>query len=556
MSGTEESLLMNLLTRYELEMGKAAQERFGNNPTSLIFRGQSEEDWLLDSSAERRLKKSGRNFNTKELLTYLREELIDPAKTEGYDCQNGKELSDLELLAELRHHQAATCLIDFTRNFHIALWFACVPNNGKDGKVFIVDSGDPSLFENITPEKSKTSIEEILSPNEKDGILFQKKVLYWQPPTQSSRIIAQHSCFIFSSEKIPPETYTEITIKEEDKQRIELALEHYYGLDNKSVYRDFTGFAYANNQDQLLRRTSDSAASEDAGTYDSVVKIFTYIQANEMAKQGEYEGAIRGYDRVIEIDPNFADAYYNRGVAKVRLKEFQEAIEDFDKAIELKPDDIFCYLNRGVAKDQIKEFPEAIKDFDEAVKLDPEYPYSYVNRGIAKAKLGNHEGAVADFDKAVDLKPDDAEFYFNRGIAKAKLGNHEGAVADFDKAVDLKPDDAEFYFNRGKSNEELGNTKQSAEDFAKAEKLRRKTMSKMPPEKLRDIENRLKNSHCALCESHELEIEAPEDRIRSIFPSHGGDAFNGLIIVCKNCENSSYYDLERDCFGEAITSSF
>ena len=555
MSGTEESL-MKLLTRYELKMEKAAQERFGNNPTSLIFRGQSNKDWPLDSSAERRLKNSGRNFNTKELLTYLREELIDPAKTEGYNLQNGKKLSDLELLAELRHHQAATCLIDFTHNFHIALWFACVPNDDKDGKVFILDSGYPSLFENITPERSEVQIEEIFSRNERDEAQFQKKVLYWQPPNQSSRIIAQHSCFIFSSEEIPAGIYTEITIKKEDKQDIKIALERYYGLDNKSVYRDFAGFASANNQDQLLQRTSDSAASEDAVTYNSIVKIFTYIQANEIAKQGEYKKAIKAYDRVIEIDQDFADAYYNRGVAKVRLKEFQEAIEDFNKAIELKPDDIFCYLNRGVAKDQIKEFREAIEDFDKAIDLDPEYPYSYVNRGIANAKLGEHKDAIEDFDKAIVLKPDDSAFYFNRGIANAKLGEHKDAIEDFDKAIVLKPDDAESYFNRGKSNKELGNTKESEEDFAKAKKLRTKTMSRIPPEKLQDIKNRLKNSHCVLCESDQLEIEMPEDRIRSIIPSHGGDAFNGLIIVCKNCENSSYYDLERDCFGEAITSSF
>ena len=555
MSGTEESL-MNLLTRYELEMEKATQERFGNNPTSLVFRGQSNRDWPLDSSAERRLKKSGREFNTKELLNYLEKELIDSAKREGYDRQNGKELSDLELLAELQHHQAATCLIDFTRNFHIGLWFACAPNDDKDGKVFIVDSGNPSLFENITPERSKTSIEEIFSASEEDNFPFQKKVLYWQPPTQSKRIIAQHSCFIFSSGKIPDGTYAEITIKKEDKPNIRLALYRYYGLDDKSVYRDFTGFASANSQDQGLPGKDQTSLTKTDPVYAKTIKIFTYIKANEMAKRGEYEKAVKTYDRAIALDPDFADAYYNRGVAKVRLKEFQEAIKDFDKAIELKPDDIFCYLNRGVAKDQIKEFREAIKDFDEAIDLDPEYPYSYVNRGIAKAKLGEHKEAVADFDKAIDLKPDDAEFYFNRGIAKAKLGEHKEAVADFDKAIALKPDDATFYSNRGKSNKELGNTKQSEEDFAKAEKLRRKTMSKMHPEKLQYIKNRLKNSHCAICKSDELEIEMPENRIRSIIPSHGGNAFSGLIIVCKKCENSSYYDLERDCFGEEITSSF
>ena len=397
---------MSMLTRYELEMGEAAQKHFGNSLTPLVFRGQNNEDWSLDSSAERRLRKSRREFNTDVLLTYLREELIDPAKKEGYDRQNGKELSDLELLAELRHHQAATCLIDFTHNFHIALWFACVPNNDKDGKVFIVNSGDPSLFEDITPERSKASIEKIFSINEKDGDPFQKKVFYWQPPTQNNRIIVQHSCFILSSEKIPARTYTEITIKKEDKPSIELALKLYYGLDNKSVYRDFIGFALANNQDQLVHRTSDSVTPD-------LVKM--YIQANEMVKQGEYKEAIKAYNRVIALDRGFTNAYYNRGVVRIRLKEFQEAVEDFNKAIELKPD----------------------------------YVYAYISRGLAKGGSDKHEEAVEDFNKAIELKPDDARFYSNRGLAKGRSGKHEEAVEDFNKAIELKPDDARFYFNRG-----------------------------------------------------------------------------------------------------------
>ena len=454
---------MELLSRYESEMEEAVRQCFGENPTSLVFRGQSDESWLLDSSAERRLINSGRKFNAKELLSYLREELIDPAKREDYDRKNGKELSDLELLAELRHHQAATCLIDFTRNFHIALWFACVHDNEKDGKVFIVDSGDPGLFEDVTPERSRKPIEEILGANEKDGDKFQKKVLYWQPPAQSGRIIAQHSCFIFSSEEIPVRTYTEITIKKEDKPRIELALERYYGLDNKSVYRDFTGFAYANNEDQVLHRASDS-----------IVKIFAYIQANEMAKQGEYEAAIKAYDRVIVIDPRFADAYYNRGLAKIRLKKFQEATEDFDRAIALNPDDIYCYLNRGVARNHLRQFQEAIEDFDKAVELDDSCAYAYVNRGVAKAESYRYEEAVDDFSKAIELKPDNAELHFNRGKACKEMGRHEEAVDDFSRAIELKPDDAEFYFNRGECYKELDRHEEAEEDFAKAEELKGK----------------------------------------------------------------------------------
>jgi hypothetical protein len=45
------------------------------------------------------------------------------------------KLSDLELLLELQHYGAATGLVDFSRDFLIALWFAAHDNKGKNGFV-------------------------------------------------------------------------------------------------------------------------------------------------------------------------------------------------------------------------------------------------------------------------------------------------------------------------------------------------------------------------------------------------------------------------------------
>ena len=49
------------------------------------------------------------------------------------------------------------------------------------------------------------------------------------------------------------------------------------------------------------------------------------------------ERSIEDYDRAIELDPNVAAAYYNRGHSYSDLGQYQRAIEDFDKAIELDP---------------------------------------------------------------------------------------------------------------------------------------------------------------------------------------------------------------------------
>ena len=81
--------------------------------------------------------------------------LIKEARLLGHDYKNGRQLKDLEILAELQHLGAATCLIDFTYNAHIALWFACQPCSGgsgpPDGKVGAV-LNEPDAIEEITPE--------------------------------------------------------------------------------------------------------------------------------------------------------------------------------------------------------------------------------------------------------------------------------------------------------------------------------------------------------------------------------------------------------------------
>ncbi|RMF28848.1 MAG: tetratricopeptide repeat protein, partial [Candidatus Nitrosothermus koennekii] len=50
-----------------------------------------------------------------------------------------------------------------------------------------------------------------------------------------------------------------------------------------------------------------------------------------------YKEALEAFDKAIAIDPNFADAWNNKGVALAKLKRYEEALEAFDKALEINP---------------------------------------------------------------------------------------------------------------------------------------------------------------------------------------------------------------------------
>ena len=80
--------------------------------------------------------------------------------------------------------------------------------------------------------------------------------------------------------------------------------------------------------------------------------IVMLIIAEDLLKKnlGKYEEAIKDYDKAIELDPDYSDAYNNRGLAKYYLDKYGEAIKDFNKVIELTPNYTNAYYDRGNAK--------------------------------------------------------------------------------------------------------------------------------------------------------------------------------------------------------------
>ena len=89
-----------------------------------------------EASAYRRFPNKNDRIPVK--LIEINQGLIDHVRARKFDHKYGRDLSDLEILGELQHFRAATCLIDFTFNPLVALWFACQPSNDevhRDGKV-------------------------------------------------------------------------------------------------------------------------------------------------------------------------------------------------------------------------------------------------------------------------------------------------------------------------------------------------------------------------------------------------------------------------------------
>jgi serine/threonine protein kinase len=186
-------------------------------------------------------------------------------------------------------------------------------------------------------------------------------------------------------------------------------------------------------------------------------------------KAGRYREAIAAYDYAISLDPNYATAYYNRGLACYYLKEYQKAIADHDHALELlDPNDAVAYNNRGLAYSAFKEYQKALADYTRAIELDPNDAAAYNNRGTAYKNLKEYQKAIADFDRAIQLNPNNANAYHNRGNTYRELKEYQRALVDYTRAIELNPWDANAYNNRGWNYYELKAYQSAIADFDSA----------------------------------------------------------------------------------------
>ena len=457
------------------------------NDGQYLFRGVPNDTFEIQASAYRRLREAERNNSSK--LLKINEDLIEKARGRGHDQKNSQQLSDLELLAELQHFGAGTCLIDFTRSALVALWFACLKNPKKkeeeaNGKVFAVRSNDTVHLKTVNPELIKKKIDYFLKPDENN----RYRLYQWEPKLQNNRIIAQQSVFLFSGAQIEAEV--ECIIIKSSKQEILESLNKVSSITEASIFPDFDGFArlYAHDKPYIgpdardyLQRGIEAHQNDNL---DDAIEYYTEVirldpadidivavynnRGNAYGNKGDNDSAIDDYTKAIDIEPNFTNAYYNRGIAYRNKGDNDSAIDDYTKAIDIKPNFANAYYNRGVAYWDKGDYDSAIADHTKAIQLNPNYAEAYNNRGNAYGDKGDYDLAIEDYTKAIDIKPNFANAYYNRGVAYWDKGDYDSAIADHTKAIQLNPNYAEAYNNRGNAYGDKGDYDLAIEDYTKA----------------------------------------------------------------------------------------
>lgn len=85
----------------------------------------------------------------------------------------------------------------------------------------------------------------------------------------------------------------------------------------------------------------------------------------------EYDHAIRHFDRALDVDPEFAEAYNQRAIALYMQERYEESSRDCRRTIELMPSHFGAWAGLGHCHTHMGHLAEAKAAYEAALGINP-----------------------------------------------------------------------------------------------------------------------------------------------------------------------------------------
>ena len=155
---------------------------------------------------------------------------------------------------------------------------------------------------------------------------------------------------------------------------------------------------------------------------------------------GKLLQALSETNQMLERFPNSVILYNLAGAVNAGLKNFDAAIESYEKALKIQPGYADAYYNMGIAYKNKGNLEAAIDCYNQALKIKPDYAEAYNNMANALKDNGNLEAAIDCYNQALKIKPDYSAAYNNMANALEDKGDLETAIDFYNEALKIEPD--------------------------------------------------------------------------------------------------------------------
>lgn len=190
----------------------------------------------------------------------------------------------------------------------------------------------------------------------------------------------------------------------------------------------------------------------------------SYSQGLAQLSRDDFARALPYFEKAAEIDPNYAEAWYQAGFCYGILGRHADSLRASKQAARLRPDWAAAHVNIGASSFALGQFREAADAYRQALRNDEDNYEIHFSLGLTFGKLNRIDEEILSYRRAVALKPDHAAALEKLGSALFQKRRFAEAAAVFEELRAYKPD-ARTYNSIGECYFELNRIDESIDAF-------------------------------------------------------------------------------------------
>ncbi len=208
-----------------------------------------------------------------------------------------------------------------------------------------------------------------------------------------------------------------------------------------------------------------------AGLGETYSSLYQDVERNEAWLDKSIEASLKA----LMYDSTLPEAYAALGLGYYSKRMFDDAVTASKKAIELDPNNFLGYWILGRIYNNTDRYTESVQLFHKVLELNPDFYSVYGDLQIVYGRMGEKEKyqkvlmeGLLTYERYLSQHPDDSRGHMYYATDLAQVGRKEEAKIQAAKAIELSPDDPLMLYNAACFYAQMGDTKSSIQSIRDA----------------------------------------------------------------------------------------
>lgn len=186
-----------------------------------------------------------------------------------------------------------------------------------------------------------------------------------------------------------------------------------------------------------------------------------FEKAVELYKQNKYVDAQNALTEIIDANPRYEKAFYQRAQVFIYFKDYTKAENDLVKVIEINKTFVTeAQADLGSIYLTQKKYQETADLYSKVIVKSPDLIEAYYRRGVSYYELEDYAKACADFDMVYRKNQNDIGTKYYVALCKLEFKEYENAIKLLNEVIVAQPKNADAYFYRAYANFQEGSSKE------------------------------------------------------------------------------------------------